>query len=526
MASSSVDGRSAGGAVACPHWLATETGRDVLAAGGNALDAAVAMNAMLAVVYPHMCGLGGDLFLLYAEACSGRIACLNASGPAPALATVEALGERGLRAVPARGPLTATVPGAVAGWRVALERFGTRSFGDLLEPAAAVAEEGVPLTARLAAWIAEERGDLAGDPVLRRRLLDGDGAPPAAGTTLRQPELARTLRRLIDAGPEDFYVGGLAARMGRACEEAGGFLRAGDLAAYEPEWVAPVRAPHRDVEVVTTPPNSQGITALVMLNVLRALGADRLEPGSVDHLDALVAAKRAAFADRDRHVADPAFVAVDTDALLTPEHAAEALRLARPIEPAPTGGDTVYLCAVDGAGNACSLIQSIYYAFGSCFTAGDTGILLHNRAHYFATAEGHPNRLEPGKRPLHTLMASIALRDGAPWLVFGAMGADGQPQANVQVLGRALAGATPAEAVAAPRVRHGRFALEDDAEVLQAEEDLGADTIAALRARGHRVVVTPPRDEGMGHAHAIRIGPDGRLAAGSDPRSDGAALLL
>jgi gamma-glutamyltranspeptidase / glutathione hydrolase len=525
MASRSGDGRSTG-AVACPHWLATETGRDVLAAGGNALDAAVAMNAMLAVVYPHMCGLGGDLFLLYAEARTGRLHCLNASGPAPALATVAALRARGLAAVPVRGPLTATVPGAVAGWQAALERLGTRPLGDLLAPAAAVAEEGAPFTARLAAWIAEERADLAGDPVLRERLLAGDGAPPAAGATLRQPELARTLRRLIDAGADDLYRGALAAEIDRACHAAGGFLRAGDLAAYEPEWVMPVRAAHRGVEVVTTPPNSQGITALLMLNALRALGADGLEPGSAEAIEAFLTAKRAAFADRDRHVADPAFVAIDTDALLAPEHAAEALRDVRPPAPAPTGGDTVYLCAVDAAGNACSLIQSIYYAFGSCFTAGDTGILLHNRAHHFTTAEGHPNRLEPGKRPLHTLMASIALRDGAPWLLFGAMGADAQPQANVQVLARVLAGATPAEAVAAPRVRHGRFALEDDAEVLQAEEDLGADTIAALRARGHHVVATPPRDERMGHAHAIRIGPDGRLAAGSDPRSDGAALVL
>jgi gamma-glutamyltranspeptidase/glutathione hydrolase len=522
MAIESRDGRG-GGAVAGPHRRASEIGRDVLAAGGNALDAAIATNAMLTVVYPHMCGLGGDLFLLFAEARSGRVHCLNASGPAPALASVAALRAFGLDSVPTRGPLSATVPGVVAGWQVALDRFGRRSLAQLLAPAATAADEGIAVTPRLAAWIADTEAELARDPLLSARFLDRAETALPPGATLRQPELARALRRLIEAGADDFYRGRLAAEIDRACRAAGGLLRADDLANYAPGWVAPVRVEHRGVEVVTTPPNSQGVTALLMLNVMRALGAHEFTPGSADYIDAFVAAKRAAFADRDRHVCDPAFHGIDSDALLHPAHALRSLRTARAAVGAPTGGDTVYVCAVDHDGNACSLIQSIYYAFGSCFTAGP--ILLHNRAHYFATAAGHPNRLQPGKRPLHTLMACLALRDGAPWLVFGTMGADGQPQTNVQVLARILAGATPAQAVAAPRVRHGRFALEDDAEILAVERDIGLDTIETLRARGHRIVVTPPHDERMGHAHAIRIDVNGPLTAGSDPRSDGAALL-
>jgi gamma-glutamyltranspeptidase/glutathione hydrolase len=521
MTIESRDGRG-GGAVASPHRRASEIGRDVLAAGGNALDAAIATNAMLAAVYPHMCGLGGDLFLLFAEARTGRVHCLNASGPAPALASVAALRARGLDAVPARGPLSATVPGAVAGWQAARERFGTRSLADLLAPADAAADEGIAVTPRLAAWIADTQTELARDPLLSARFLDRAGAALPPGATLRQPELARALRRLIEAGADDLYRGRLAAEIDRACRAAGGLLRADDLANYAPRWVAPLRIEHRGVEVVTTPPNSQGVTALLMLNAMRALGAHGLAPGSADYIDALVAAKRAAFADRDRHVCDPAFHDVDSDALLDPAHALRSMRAAPPGLAAPTGGDTVYVCTVDHAGNACSLIQSIYYAFGSCFAAGP--ILLHNRAHYFATEPGHPNRLQPGKRPLHTLMACLALRDGAPWLVFGTMGADGQPQTNVQVLDRIVAGATPAQAVAAPRVRHGRFALEDDADILEVERDIGLDTVNALRARGHRVAVTPPHDERMGHAHAIRLDANGRRTAGSDPRSDGAAL--
>jgi gamma-glutamyltranspeptidase/glutathione hydrolase len=512
------------GAAASPHAAATRVGADVLAEGGTALDAAVAINAMLTVVYPHMCGIGGDLFLLYRDASDGRVWCLNGSGPAPRLATREAYRARGLHEVPARGPLSVTVPGAVASWAAALERFGSRPLGELLEPAARAAEAGIEVTARIARWIADNTGDLAGDPLLRERFLDG-GHAPAPGTTLRQPELAAALRRLIDAGADDLYRGELAREIDAGMREADGLLRAEDLAAFAPEWVEPLRHAYGGVEVVTTPPNSQGITALLMLNALAALEPGA--PGTADFVEALVQAKRLAFALRDRHVGDPRFVDVPVDRLLDPQTAREALLGgADPAAARSTAGDTVYLCAVDAAGNACSLIESTYYAFGSCFVPGGSGVLLHNRGHFFSLDDDHVNRLEPGKRTLHTLIASMAFRDGDLRLLFGTMGADGQAQTTVQVLERWLAGAGPQEAVSAPRILHGRFAAEDDPEELTVEASMGSGVIAELERRGLEPRVAAEHEERLGHAHAIELRPDGTLGAGADPRSDGAAIVL
>jgi gamma-glutamyltranspeptidase / glutathione hydrolase len=514
--------QTTGGAVASPHHAASAVGREVLEDGGNALDAAIAVNAMLGVAYPHMCGLGGDLFLLYDEARTGAVHCVNGTGAAPRLATREAFRERGLDAVPARGALSVTVPGAVGAWDAAVDRFGSRPLGALVSPAIVAAEAGVEITGRLAAWIADAGEVLRADATLRARFLDATGAPLPAGATLRQPELAATLRRLARAGARDFYDGEVGYAVWRAVRDAGGLLRADDLGAYAPRWVAPIHTRHAGLDVLTTPPNSQGITALLMLDHLAARHAD-LRAGA-DYVHAFTAAKRAAFAVRDRYVTDPDDMAVPADELL--REGGLVWNAAAPVAAPPVGGDTVYLCTADAEGNACSLIQSIYYGFGSGFVAGDTGVLLHNRGHYFSLEDDHPNRLEPGKRPLHTLMACMALEDGRPRFVFGTMGADGQPQTNVQVLHRLLAGAGPQEAVAAPRFLHGRFLLEDDPEILHVEADLDPATLAALEADVAALAVVPPRDERLGHAHAIAFEADGTLSAGADPRSDGSAEVL
>jgi gamma-glutamyltranspeptidase/glutathione hydrolase len=503
--------------VASPHTAATAAGARVLAEGGNALDAAIATNAMLAVVYPHMCGLGGDLFLLYHDARGDTVHCLNGTGGAPGLATPAAFAERGLDAVPARGPLSLTVPGTVGAWEAALDRFGTRALPDLLAPAIDKADAGIELTARLAEWIAEAREDIAADPALRATFLDPAGAPLAAGTVVRLDGLADTLRRLARSGAADLYTGALARELAAAAENAGGLLRESDLRAYRPEWVAPLRIRHGGLEILTTPPNSQGVTALLML---QRMGAG-LRPETVAYLDAFVAAKLEGFALRDAHVTDAAHMRLEADALL-----AGAAPPSAPPAATPVAGDTVYVCTADADGNACSLIQSIYYGFGSCFVAGDTGILMHNRAHYFSLRPDAANVLVPGKRTLHTLMACMALEDGRPRFVFGTMGADGQPQTNVQVLHRLLAGEHPAEAVAGPRVLHGRFALEDDAETLHLEADYAPDLADAIRERHPRVETLPRRSERLGHAHAIAIGPDGEVTAGADPRSDGDAAVV
>src|SRR3954452_6903028 len=270
-----------------------------------------------------MCGLAGDLFMLYRDASDGRVWALNGSGPAPALATRERFRARGLSEVPARGPLPVTVPGAVASWDAGLERFGRRPLAELLEPAARAAEEGFTVTARTAGWIAHNAGDLALDPVLQARYLDGDGAAVAAGTVARQPDLARTLRRLADAGAADLYHGALAGEVDAAFRAADGLRCREGLAAFAPEWVEGVRLRYRGLDVLTTPPNSQGVTALVMLNALAEL--DPPPPATPGHVEALIAAQRGAFASRVRLVAVPRFVAVPLDELLAPELPRRAL---------------------------------------------------------------------------------------------------------------------------------------------------------------------------------------------------------
>lgn len=511
-------------AVASPHWRATEAGRDVLAAGGNALDAALATNAMLWACYPHMCGLGGDIWILYFDAATSRIHCLNGSGGAPRVATPGEYARRGHTRVPAKGPLSLAVPGAAAGWDDASRRFGSIPVADLLRPAAKAAREGVEITPKLAEWMAKDRQLLSGDPGLATVFTE-DGELLSAGATFRQPALAASLDRLADAGFTDFYHGELGEAIVRGTAEAGGLLTADDLKAHSSLWVQPVTTRFDGVQVVTTPPSSQGIAALEILNLLSLLDGGRAAPGSARQLNAFLEAKRLAYLDRDRYLGDPAHVTVPVEMLTSLDHARrmadEADRItaegAKPLE-----GDTVYLCTVDRRGNACSVIQSIYHPFGSGFVPAGTGVLLANRGAYFSLESGHPNVIAPGKRPVHTLMASMALRNDRPWLLFGTMGGEGQPQTNVQVLLRALAGAGPAEAVAAPRLLSGQILPGDEENQVHVEGDLGADVIAELRALGHNVKVVPTHDEMMGHAHAILIEGD-RVEAGADPRSDGRA---
>jgi gamma-glutamyltranspeptidase / glutathione hydrolase len=397
----------------------------------------------------------------------------------------------------------------------------------LLAPAERAARDGFEMTAKLAMAIDSSRSELT-DPLLRRRLFDESGQPLAGGSVLRQPEVAATLRRLMEHGARDFYEGELADQIDAAFRAADGFLRRADLERYAPRWDDPLSIRYRGLEVSVTAPNSQGITALMMLNALAAMEASRHPPGSADHIEALIHAKRVAFADRDRYVTDPDHLEAPTERLLTLEHARKMVAIEESaLGPGrSSGGDTVYLCASDAEGNACSVIQSLFYGFGSGFVTGDSGVLMHNRGHGFSLEDEHPNRLEPGKRTLHTLMACMAFERDDLRLVFGTMGADGQAQTNVQVLERHLAGDSPQAAVAAPRILHGRFHPEDDPTVLNVEERIGREVIAELTARGHHPNVLPAYDERLGHAHAIEWRPDGTTLAGSDPRSDGAAIVL
>jgi len=521
------------GMVASPHALASEAGVAVLRAGGSAVDAAIAANAVLSVVYPHQSSLGGDAIGLIYDARARRVRSLNASGRAPAAATLEEFRRRGLDEIPTRGLLPVTVPGTVAGWWAAHQAYGRLPWRTLFEPAIAYAREGFPVTARLSAWIERSMSVITKEPTTAAMYLQ-DGEAPRPGARLVQPRLARSLELVAEGGREAFYAGEIAREIVAFAGAHGGLLAEPDFAEARAEWGEPLATTYRGVTIYEPPPNTQGISALQMLNMLEEDDLGALPYLGPDLIHLLVEAKKVAFADRNRHIADPAFVEVPVERLLDKAYARERRRLIRPdratawdeIAAGSLAGDTVYVAVVDREGNAVSLDQSLYMLFGSGVVAGGTGILLHNRGAYFSLDPRHPNRLEPGKRPFHTLMASLAFRGGRLWAVFGCMGADGQPQIHLQVYSAMIDhGLDLQEAIEAPRWLSGRFAIGDPRDLLNCEGRFPPETLEGLRVRGHKLNVWDPWHELTGHAHGVVIDPESGVRMGaSDPRSDGAAI--
>lgn len=532
-----------GGMVTSPHYLATQAGVDVLRAGGNAVDAAIATAAVLSVVYPQMCTLGGDNFWLVYAARSGRLRALNASGRAGSRATIEAYTDRGLSAIPARGPLAAnTVPGAVSGWGAAYE-YARESLGSglpwarLFQSAIAYAQQGFPVSPNLALWEARaatttgpEASGLFRYDAFARTFLKAGGQAYAVGEVLRQPALAETLRTLAAEGARTFYTGSLAQRLVDALDAAGGLLTRDDFARHTADWLEPITVPYRGYTACNVPPNTQGFASLEILNILENVDVQALGEGSPEYYHLLVEATKEAFADRDRYLTDPDFSVIPLARLLGATHGREqAARIAArtdvsPGAPRDPKGDTVWLGVVDAAGNAVSLIQSIYYDFGSGIVAGDTGVLLQNRGCYFSLDPEHVNRLAPGKRTFHTLNPAMLLREGKPFLVYGTMGGEGQPQTQAALVTRIVDfGLPPQAAVAAPRWLHGRT-WGAGANDLKLESRVGETVIQGLRRRGHPVTVVAPYAQCMGHAGAILIDPRTGVRSGAaDPRGDGLA---
>ena len=533
------------GAVVAPHHLATAAGLEILAAGGSAVDAAIATNAVLAVVMPSGCGIGGDAFWLIWDAASRRQHALNGSGRAAAAADPARLREQGLRSLPLRGGLSISVPGAVRSWGDAHARFGRLSRAVILGPAIELADGGFPATEALigaiegtAELVAAEVGPDGGF----QRVYRPHGRAWRPGEIIRLPALAATLRRLADDGFEAFYAGGLAERQARALAAAGSPITAADLEAHESTWTNPIATTYRGVRVTSHPPNSSGLVALELLNIFEqfdppAASVFAAGPGADArwvHLG--IEASKLAMADRDAHLTDPDFHVVPTDHLLDKGYAAELAgqidpaRAARPpAATAPRGGGTIYLAAVDGEGNAVSLIESNYMGFGSGIVDPDTGVHYQNRGSYFSLDPEHPNVLAPGKRTLHTLMPGMLFRDdGAPWVVAGSMGGDAQPQIHAQLVSALVDGGVDVRTgVSGPR-----WFVEPDEHFappveVRAEPRFAPGVLEQLEAMGHPVTRTEPFDGWLGHCHAIELvngGPgamDGSLAAATDPRSDG-----
>jgi gamma-glutamyltranspeptidase len=525
-----------GGMVACPHSLASAAGVDVLRAGGSAVDAAIAASAVLAVVYPHMTSVGGDAFWLVHDADTGAVRYLGGGGRAAEGATLGWFAERGLDAIPYDGivPATLTVPGAVDTWCEAHAAYGRVPLGRDLAAAVEYARDGFPVTERLAVAVEKAAGLLAATPDAARIFLPA-GVPPRAGERLRNPDLARTLEAIADDGRAGFYAGAVAAEAARHARAEGGFFTEADWARQRARWEAPLSGRYRDVTLYETPPPTQGFTVLQMLALLEGFDLGRLPYLGAEHVHLLVQAKQLAFHDRDRFLADPDFARVPVDRLLSGDYVERRRRAIDP-ERALTwdaipsagslAGDTVYVAAVDAAGNAASLIQSLYGLFGSGVVAGRTGVVLQNRGAYFSLDPGHPNRLEPGKRPLHTLIASLAFRGDRLWQVLGCMGADGQPQIHLQAYTALIDwGLDVQQTVEAPRWLSGRFALREPRDLLHLEGRFPPGTIEGLERRGHVVNRWEAWNERAGHAHGITIDPEtGARIGGADPRSDGAAI--
>jgi gamma-glutamyltranspeptidase/glutathione hydrolase len=514
--------------VATSQPLAAQAGLSILAAGGNAFDAAVATAAMLAVVEPTGTGPGGDAFALVYRARGAEIHALNGSGRAPAALTPELLRAGGHTQMPQRGALSVTVPGAVDAWAALARTHGRMSLAELLAPAVAVADGGYPVSELIAlAWQASEPL-LAAHPDARQHFLPG-GRAPRAGEIIRLPALARSLRLIAEGGAEAFYRGPIGAAIVDTVQAAGGCLDASDLADHYSTWDQPIHTAFRGIRVWECPPNGQGLAALQALAIVDGLELAPAAWAAPDTLHPCIEAMRLAFADARAWIGDPATAAIPVAALLSERSIAGRRALIRmdralpdPVPGTPVGDDTVYLAVVDAEGNACSFINSNYMGFGSGLVAGTTGIALQNRGAGFVLDPQHPNACAPRKRPYHTIIPGLATRpDGSLYACFGVMGGHMQPQGHLQLMvNLRVHGMDPQRALDAPRWQvtpQGRIGLEPW---------FGNTVRQSLASRGHTLVPTdtPLSAASFGGGQLIAITREGVRVGGSDPRKDGCVV--
>ncbi|HEY2434563.1 MAG TPA: gamma-glutamyltransferase [Vicinamibacterales bacterium] len=522
------------GVIATSQPLATAAGLRVLQSGGNAVDAAVTAAMVLSVVEPTMNGPGGDLFAMVYSAKDHKVHALNASGRAGSLATPDEFARRGARRIPLRGELSVTVPGVVDGWNELLTKYGTHSLGAALQPAIRYARDGYAVSEIIAGQWKDVEPMLASDANAAKTFLI-DGRAPRPGDVFRNPNLAASLELIAREGRDAFYTGAIGAAIAGEMEKRHGLVTAKDLAGHHGDWVDPISTTYRGYQVLELPPNTQGVAALEMLNILEGYDLAAMGWGTARYLHTLVEAKRIAFADRGAWIGDASSTPTSAVAQMLSKDYAASRR--REIDPArasdhrplsldgrttpqgldePIGrGDTVYLTAADADGNVVSLIQSLYETFGSGIVAGDTGIMLHDRGNLFTLTPGHPNQIAPGKRPFHTLIPAMVMKDGVPWVSFGVMGGDMQAQGHAQVLVNLIDfGMNIQEAGEAPRFR-------DSGAGLALESAFSEEARTGLTARGYTLI----QSVGVwGGFQGILIDPKTHvLQAGSDPRKDGMA---
>ncbi len=520
------------GIVAASQPLAAQAGVQVLEHGGNAVDAAIAANAVMGLVEPHYNGIGGDLFVQYYEAKTGKLYGLNAGGWAPSGLTPELLRAKGNARMPSAGVYTITVPGAVKGWEMLRARFGSMPLADLLAPAIFYADDGFPVTDIIAGDWNQATRKLAADPAAAHTFLP-NGRAPKAGEVFKNPDLAGTLRLIAEKGPAGFYEGKTADAILALEREHGGTMTAADLKEYQPEWVDPISTTYRGWTVYELPPNTQGIAALMMLNIMEQFPLGEYGLTSTKAMHVMIEAKKLAYADMLRYVADPKFAKVPVLPMLSkPQGKARAdlinpAKAACDVQPSKFdgltdsgGGDTIYLSVIDRNGNIVSLIQSLYSSFGSGLVAPGTGVMLHNRGALFTMEDGHPNQIAPHKRPLHTIIPAF-MENGPIKIGFGIMGGFNQAQAHAQFVSDIVDfGLDVQEALEVGRFTKGSFGGCD----VEIESLVPETTRKELAAMGHEVRVVQPRSGTFGYGQAVMSDGNGVHFAGSEPRHDGAAI--
>ena len=495
--------------------------------GGTAVDAAVAAAAALNVVEPFSTGVGGDVFSLVWSARAGKVYALNASGRSAAAADAESLRTQGYGSIPDDSGYAVTAPGAVSGWQALLDRFGNMGMADVLRPAIEYAESGYPVSEMVAfQWAGAEarlKQHYSGEELLLR------GNAPRAGEVMTIRTLADTLRTIAYGGADAFYKGQIAERIAAFTQERGGWLTTEDMAEHAPSWEEPISANYRGVDVWQCPPNNQGVNVLLGLNIAEGFDIGAMGAQSADRHHHLIECARLALTDGMYHITDPAQMRMDTGRLISKSYAAARRRFIReqhamdnvPRGVKPEDGDTVYITCVDGEGNACSLINSVFSDFGTGLVVPGTGIALHSRGASFSLDPSHPNVLAPKKLPFHTLIPGIATKNDELWLSYGVMGTVQQAQGQIQVLSNMIDfGMSPQESLDAPRFSYrppeGKVGLEPRIPSEIAEE---------LRARGHRIVITESHPLYFGGGQVIaRDAETGVLTGGSEPRNDGCAV--